>query len=995
MHPARCTTRNATRRMRGFSMVELMITLTVLAVVMIVLSTVMYTAARSKAATANRIESSQAGRVALDLLARDLRSAGYGADLDYATPQPPIAYIDSTQVLINENMLPYPDTTGGGPSAPLALNPAGSSMPRPLNGTAWTPAIRYRTGAETVRWTLDLDNDGAINGNDLSTAAGADAQRTPNPNDFVLVREVWGDSTAGTALNNGGSQDRIALVRQPGAGTTPAMFTVYLKGNSTPWSWANGPVPANQLANIERIKVKVVATSGKPDWKGDYAENLYTTEINSMRNVPQLTEEYVVDGFVFNDLNLNHVKDGSDVGLTASTVRLGSYAATTNSNGYFLFSVSPGTYTLRHTPPTGYGNFTTPSDSFIVTVPPGVTRSFADTALKGGYVNAYVYEDVNKNGTRETSEPMRPNEKLSMSPSGLIAYSNSSGVASMFAGVGGYSVTITLPDSFSCPTGNPATGTMTDGGTATHWFALQRSLNGTIKGKVWHDKNNNGSQNTGEPGVSGVWVGVVSTSSQEVVGFAYTNNNGDYTITLPANSPPATDPYTIQCVPANGFYPVGSSAYTGVYLTGGSTLSGRNFGLNSFQMISLTASRVLSLGTGDCMESDWNGNQTQNAHADQDILLGADANGTDQVSVWFNQYDNSTLFNQTRDYARSAPNAVLAMSVDTLSIDADPFRSRVDLVTGTKIAGAGNFFTWYNQNSKSNEGYLPDTYSQAYRTADNGDVQAVVTGNVNGGAGVDIIVGTKSPTANQGSIELWRSDNAVTPTFSFVEKYPNTIATLGYTIGEVTCMALTKLRSTGQDLVVGTKTGTYTGQFLIFSRVDSSTVFKLRFVKTYASNAVKAITVSEITGDGKPDIVVATQTGTATGRLELWRNDTTVGSNVLAFTRLNLNTTSFVPYSMVAADFGGATATDIAVGFRSDESSYGGGVKIFYCDSGFLPVSGTDPSGGQVVNFAPACTNGNYNYGVKPALPSPPFLMDLAAGVKSSNTTGALVVFIR
>jgi hypothetical protein len=27
---------------------------------------------------------------------------------DYSTPQPPIAYIDSTQVLINENMLPYP-----------------------------------------------------------------------------------------------------------------------------------------------------------------------------------------------------------------------------------------------------------------------------------------------------------------------------------------------------------------------------------------------------------------------------------------------------------------------------------------------------------------------------------------------------------------------------------------------------------------------------------------------------------------------------------------------------------------------------------------------------------------------------------------------------------------------------------------------------------------------------------------------------------------------
>jgi hypothetical protein len=47
------------------------------------------------------------------------------------------------------------------------------------------------------------------------------------------------------------------------------------------------------------------------------------------------------------------------------------------------------------------------------------------------------------------------------------------------------------------------------------------------------------------------------------------------------------------------------------------------------------------------------------------------------------------------------------------------------------------------------------------------------------------------------------------------------------------------------------------------------------------------------------------------------------------------------------------------------------------------------------VNFVPALTEGNYNYGVKPALPAPPYLHDLAAGVKSSNTTGALVLFIR
>ena len=76
--------------------------------------------------------------------------------------------------------------------------------------------------------------------------------RTPNPNDYVLVREVYGDSSGGVAGNNGGSQEMVALVRKPG-GTVPALFTVYLRGSTTPWSWASGPVPPSRLAEIDRI----------------------------------------------------------------------------------------------------------------------------------------------------------------------------------------------------------------------------------------------------------------------------------------------------------------------------------------------------------------------------------------------------------------------------------------------------------------------------------------------------------------------------------------------------------------------------------------------------------------------------------------------------------------------------------------------------------------------------------------------------------------------
>jgi hypothetical protein len=72
-----------------------------------------------------------------------------------------------------------------------------------------------------------------------------------------------------------------------------------------------------------------------------------------------------------------------------------------------------------------------------------------------------------------------------------------------------------------------------------------------------------------------------------------------------------------------------------------------------------------------------------------------------------------------------------------------------------------------------------------------------------------------------------------------------------------------------------------------------------------------------------------------------------------------------------------------------------GGVRIFFCDTDRIPATGSDPSGGSVTHMVPAVTTGNYNYGLKPAMPVPPYLTDLATGVKITSTTGALVVYIR
>src|SRR6266545_4228512 len=269
----------------GFTLVELLVTLVVLAIVVISIMAVMYGANRSKTATINQLESAQAAHTALNMMARDLRSAGFDADMDYAAlPQPGIAYIDSLQVLINANMKPYPDTTAVR-APPLAYNPVGNPRPFPLTGTSYQPPIRYRTGAETIRWTLDANNDGAVNATDIGSANGADARRTPNPNDYVLIRQVYGDSTGNVSGANGGAAEHISLVSKPGDGV-PAMFTVFLKDSTKAWEWKNGPVPTSMLSQISRVVIQLTAPSGRKNPDGEYAQIAMRTQVLVSRNAP-------------------------------------------------------------------------------------------------------------------------------------------------------------------------------------------------------------------------------------------------------------------------------------------------------------------------------------------------------------------------------------------------------------------------------------------------------------------------------------------------------------------------------------------------------------------------------------------------------------------------------------------------------------------------------------------------------------------------------------
>ena len=118
--------------------------------------TIANAASRSKTATANAIESTEAASAALDMMTRDLRSAGYHADIYWlAAPQPPIAYIDSLQVLMNADFVStypnYPNPLFAAadtiPWWPQAYNPAGNPpfpSPGPPDPRSSTPRGRDR-----------------------------------------------------------------------------------------------------------------------------------------------------------------------------------------------------------------------------------------------------------------------------------------------------------------------------------------------------------------------------------------------------------------------------------------------------------------------------------------------------------------------------------------------------------------------------------------------------------------------------------------------------------------------------------------------------------------------------------------------------------------------------------------------------------------------------------------------------------------------------------
>jgi type II secretory pathway pseudopilin PulG len=971
----------------------MLITLTVLAIVVSAVTIVMTGSQRSKASTEANIEAQQSARTILDILARDIRSAGFEADLDGVPPQPPFAYVDSVELILCANLQPATPGNSSAPNPtqpPLALDPIGSPLPIKITGS-YLPPVKYQTGAELVRYTFDLNNDGIITALDQNHIAAGGARRTANPDDFVLARIVYGDSSGSvpTAGNNGGAIERVGVLRGPGTGV-PALFTVYLGSNPAPWNWANGAVPANRLDEISRVEINVTTESRRPDRNGNFARSTIGTEVNSLRNVPDAGSTlFDADGYVFNDVNQNGNRDTGEPGVPDVVLRMGSVGVDrTNASGYYFMRVPPGQYTLRQDVPSGYGAFT--PDSVAVdffTTPADFTHDFADTSSPGGWIIDTCWVDTNDDAVRDADEWLQ--DGVIVSVASLTAISDISGHTGFFVAPGTWSLLAMPPESTTVSTPNPVSVTVNDGDTLRVDFGLIAKGSGTVSGRVYKDVNRNYTFDSGEPGMADVWVGISKVGGGALQGWALTMNNGTYEVVVPANMPEMITAYEITLEVPAGHFPVTSSVIAPLWVETGITYPDNDFGIDPFQLVTLNAERVLSLGSGELMEKDWSGpdgynKYVNNGHKDIDLVLGSEWSANPNISTWFNDWNSSPLFPAVPDYQRNAWSSALSIAVGP--IDVDPPWSRADVVTGLQSYASGNIAVWITKGSSGNFGYLSDT-PVYYRTLDGGDANAVLLNDLDGDTDLDLIVGTKS-YAGSGSFEVWSNSAGVFTREAMFPPYGGVSF-----LGEVRSMALGDFDDDSDlDLVLVTRTDVNEGSIVWFEKTSSTPpYFALRQEQLLKGEGNAVVTI-DINGDGREEAVAGTKTGPSQGRIEAWAREDSDPFDFMAFQE---RVAPGIVLSLAAADLGGITTQeDLAVGFRGSDVGYAGGVRIYFLDGGSLPTNGSDPTSGTVPFMMPALNTRNFDYGDNPTPGGIPFI-DLAAAMKSGPTTGAVLIFLR
>jgi protocatechuate 3,4-dioxygenase beta subunit len=274
---------------------------------------------------------------------------------------------------------------------------------------------------------------------------------------------------------------------------------------------------------------------------------------------------------LWEDLNGNGIQDGGELGIQGLTVELYNCSddilvssTTTDANGYYNFTVEPGEYYVKFSSD-GYeftlqdqgADDTADSDANssgitdCVTLASNETNYTVDAGLyQPASIGDYVWEDVNGDGIQNDGDTGIDNvtvnlyncngDLLETTKTNQTGYYNFTGLAPGeyylgFTAPSGYEFTTLgdgeyFEDSDANPSGNTSCVALTSGETDNSIDAgLYQPA--SIGDFVWNDTNVNGTQDNGEPGVTGVLVKLYDCDTGVEIANTTTNGTGYYNFT--------------------------------------------------------------------------------------------------------------------------------------------------------------------------------------------------------------------------------------------------------------------------------------------------------------------------------------------------------------------------------------------------------------------------------------------------------------------------------
>ena len=284
-----------------------------------------------------------------------------------------------------------------------------------------------------------------------------------------------------------------------------------------------------------------------------------------------LTPDASLAGFVYADIDNDGVFDLAETGILGVTIDLagtddlGNPVATstlTGPGGAWSFpNLRPGTYAITETQPAGWldgtdtigtqGGVTTP-DQFDVTLNPGTTginNNFGELAPAS--LAGFVYADTDNDGVFDIAETGIVGVTIDLA--GTDDLGNPVATSTLTGPGGAWSFPNLRPGTYTITETQPAgwfdgLDTIgTQGGTTTpdqFDVTLNPGTTGinnnfgelpasSVAGSVYHDLDNDGARDIGEPGIPGVTIDLTGTDDlgNPVTLADVTDINGDYTFT--------------------------------------------------------------------------------------------------------------------------------------------------------------------------------------------------------------------------------------------------------------------------------------------------------------------------------------------------------------------------------------------------------------------------------------------------------------------------------